>query len=221
MKLRSHLIALVIALLLPVILFAGIMLYTAYQQHRATTEHGMVDTARALSLAVDRELEASIRTLQALVTSEHLTSGDLGKFYRTAQDAIKSIPGSESIALLNPSGRQILNLRVPFGTKLPQAATPDLLKQIVVSRKPAVSNLFHSPMTDTPLVVVGVPVIRHQRVQYALELSTSPAFLVKLLSQQKIPPRWTGTIVDRNKIIIARTRELERFVGHTSRREGT
>ena len=215
MKLRSHLIALVIASLLPVILFAGVMIYTSYQQQRATIEGGMVDTARALSLAVDREIVASIRTLQALATSEYLTSGDLGRFYRSAQDAIKSIPGSQSMALMDTSGQQIFNLRVPFGAKLPPAAVPDLIKKIIGTRNPAVSNLFHSPMTDTPLIVVGVPVIRHGQVQYVLELSTSPAFLVTLLLQQKFPSHWTGTIVDGSKIIIARTRQPDRFIGQS------
>jgi signal transduction histidine kinase len=213
MKLRSHLIALVLASLLPAILFAGVIIYSSYRQQRATIEAGMVDTARALSLAVDRELQASIRTLQALANLEDFTSGQFGRFYRFAQDAIKGIPGSQSMALMDPSGHQILNLRVPFGTKLPPAAAPDLIKKIIVSKQPAVSNLFQSPMTDTPLIVVGVPVVRHGQVQYVLEVSTSPAFLAALLSQQKIPPDWTGMIVDSNKIIIARTRDPERFIG--------
>jgi hypothetical protein len=124
MKLRSHLIALVLASLLPVLLFAGVIIHTEYQQQHATIERGMIDTARALSLAVDRELQASIRTLEALATSEHITSGDLGKFYRSGEAVIQAIPGWQSIALVDPSGQQLFNLRVPFGTKTTSCRCP-------------------------------------------------------------------------------------------------
>jgi PAS domain S-box-containing protein len=213
MKLHSHLVALVIACLLPVILFAGVMIYASYSQQRAHIERGMIDTTRALSLAVDRELDASIRTLQVLATSDHLYSGDLEKFYRSAQDAVKNLAGWSSMALMDPSGRQILNLRRPLGTKLPQAAAPEVIQKVIDTKQPVVSNLFQTTIVETPLIVIAVPVMRNGQVQYVLESSTSPAFLATLLSQQKIPPQWRGTIIDNNKIIIARTRNPERYIG--------
>jgi signal transduction histidine kinase len=213
MKLRSHLIALVVASLLPVLLFAGAMIYISYRQQRADVERGVIDTARALSLAVDRELEASIRTLEAIATSEYLTSGDFRKFYAFAQDALRSIPGWESMALMDPAGRQILNLRSPFGTKLPPAAVPGVIRQVLATKAAAVSDLFLGTIVGTPLVVIAVPVIREGQVRYVLVSSTSPGFLATLLSQQKIPPDWIGGIVDKNNLVIARTRELEKHIG--------
>jgi signal transduction histidine kinase len=213
MKLRSHLIALVVASLLPVLLFAGAMIYISYRQQRADVERGVIDTARALSLAVDRELEASIRTLGAIATSEYLTSGDFQKFYAFAQDALKSIPGWESMALMDPAGRQLLNLRSPFGPKLPPAAVPNVIRQVLETKAPGVSNLFLGTIVRTPLVLIAVPVIRDEEVRYVLVSSTSPGFLATLLSQQKIPPDWIGDIADKNNLVIARTRELEKHIG--------
>jgi two-component system sensor histidine kinase UhpB len=158
-------------------------------------------------------LDASIRTLQVLATSEHLYSGDLKKFYSSAQEAVTNFAGWSSIALIDPSGKQILNLRRPFGTKLPQGGAPELVQEVVASRKPAISNLFRATIAETPLVVMAVPVLHDDQVTYVLAASTSPAFVATLLSQQKIPPDWTGTIIDNNKIIIARTRNPERYIG--------
>jgi PAS domain S-box-containing protein len=218
MKLRSHLIALAIASLLPVILFAGVMIYVSYQRQRAAVERDMIGTARALSLAVDRELEASMRTLEALAASEHLTSGDLRKFYYYAEDALKVLSGWENIALADVSGQQLLNSRRPFEEKLPSTAVPEVIERIIETRMPAVSDLFRGSISQTQVILIGVPVVREGRVRYVLASTTSPAFLATLLSQQKIPSDWIGAILDRNKIIIARTREANKFVGQPATR---
>ncbi|MEK7229379.1 MAG: hypothetical protein AAB154_04975, partial [Candidatus Binatota bacterium] len=81
MKLRSHLIILVVAALLPVLIFAGVMIVLFDRQQRATVESRLVDTTRALSLAVDGEVASWVSTLQALGVSKYLDSGDLSAFY--------------------------------------------------------------------------------------------------------------------------------------------
>lgn len=213
MKLRSHLITLVVVVLLPLLIFASVMIIVFGKEQRAAVEVGLVDTARALSLAIDRELLASIRTLQALATSKHLDSGDLRNFYDQAKRVLRAQGGWETILLVDPSGQQLINLRQPFGSPLPRSGAPDLIKQVFDTGRPAVSNLFWGHIAQRYLVGIDVPVIRDGRVRYVLTASTSPMFLVKLLREQKIPPDWLSTIIDRNKIIIARTRGLEQFLG--------
>lgn len=89
MKFRSYLIALVIVALLPLVIFAFATVVVSEREERFKLNRGLVDTARALSLAVDRELEASIRSLQVLATSEHLQSGNLKEFYEQAGTVMK------------------------------------------------------------------------------------------------------------------------------------
>ncbi|MBI2987125.1 MAG: hypothetical protein HYY45_10200 [Deltaproteobacteria bacterium] len=147
MKLRTHLIILVVAALLPVLIFAGVMLVIFSAQQRSAVENGLVDTARALSLAVDREIAVSIRTLEQLATSEHLDSGELGKFYDQALRALKIEPSWEAIVLVDPFGQQVINLRVPFEMPLPKTGVPQLIKQVIETGRPAISNLFTGPIT--------------------------------------------------------------------------
>jgi PAS domain S-box-containing protein len=213
MKLRTHLFILVIAALVPALIFSCVMIFVSYRQQRAEIERGMIDTARALSLAVDRELESAIRTLSAIAASEHLTAGNLRQFYLYAQDAIQVSRGWEGVALLDSAGQQLLNLRRPFGAKLPRSPVPDVIRRVVETREPTVSGLYRSPTRGDLLFFVAVPVVRNGEVRYVLASAASPAFLATLLLQQKIPPRWTGTILDQNKIIIARTREADKLVG--------
>jgi|GEM_PF-2225579 len=213
MKLRTHLIILVVAALLPVLIFAGVMLVQFSNQQRSAVENGLVDTARALSLAVDRELAVSIRTLEQLATSEHLDSGELRKFYDQASRTLKIEPSWEAILLIDPFGQQVINLRVPFGTPLPETGAPQLNKEVIETGQPAISNLFTGAIVKGPLIAIGVPVVRNGKVKYVLALSASPAFLLKLLAQQNVPSDWLATIIDRNQVIVARTRDFEKFVG--------
>ena len=213
MKLRTHLIILVVAALLPVLIFAGVMLVTFSAQQRSAVERGLVDTARALSLAVDRELAVSIRTLEQLATSEHLDSGELRKFYDQASRTLKIQPSWEAILLIDPFGQQVINLRVPFGTPLPETGASQLNKDVIGTGQPAISNLFTGAIVKGPLIAIAVPVVRDGKVKYVLASSTSPAFLLKLLAQQNVPSDWLATIIDGNQVIIARTRDFEKFVG--------
>ena len=213
MKLRSHLIILVVAALLPVVIFAGVMIVVFSKHQQAVVERGLLDTARALSIAVDRELEASIEVLQTLATSQCLDSGDLKQCYDQAMRLLRSYRRWEAILLFEPSGQQIVNTRRPFGSPLPPIGTTDVIKEVVQTAKPVVSNLYQGQLARGPIISIDVPVIREGKVKYVMAASASPAFLTRLLAQQKIPPDWLATIIDRNQIVIARTRDSEKFLG--------
>ena len=70
-----------VASTVPLLIFAAVMTTLFERQQRASVERGLRDTARALTLAVDHELFASISVLQALAASEPLETGNLGSFY--------------------------------------------------------------------------------------------------------------------------------------------
>jgi hypothetical protein len=68
----------VLASTVPLLIFAAVMTTLFERQQRASVERGLRDTARALTVAVDHELFASISVLQALAASEPLETGNLG-----------------------------------------------------------------------------------------------------------------------------------------------
>jgi PAS domain S-box-containing protein len=213
MKLRSYLIALIVATLLPVLIFIATMVLVFRGQQQTAVQRGLLDTARALSSAVDRELLASIRTLEALATSEFLDSGDLHRFHAQASRAQKAHEAWQSIVMVEPSSQQLVNTRFPFGAPLPHSALPKLVNEVGRTGKSAVSDLFTGAILKKPLLAVGVPVVREGKVKYILISSMSPVFLAQLLAQGNLTPSWLATVIDRNKIIIARTQQLEKFLG--------
>src|SRR5207245_4566526 len=85
--LRRHLVVLVLVTLAPVLAFAVWLVFRGNAQERAQLEHGLEETAEALSTAVDREIDRGVSTLQTLATSENLRTGDLERF-RTQAAAV-------------------------------------------------------------------------------------------------------------------------------------
>lgn len=213
MKLRSHLIILAIAALVPLLIFSTVMVFVRHKQQRAALEDRLLDTARALSLVIDRELTASIRTLEALATSEHLDSGDLKKFYEQAMRLLKAREDWDNILLADSSGRQLLNLRRPLGSPLPPVGELEEFQQVIETSRPVVSDLYFGRVSRKHLIGVSVPVVRNGKARYVLMSSRPPMSLLQILAQQSIPPDWLGTIADNKGIIIARTRNIEQMIG--------
>ncbi len=214
MKLRTHLIILVIAALLPSLILAAIMLVYFNNQQRTAVEDGLVNTARALSLAVDRELETSISALQALGSSEHLERADFRQFYEQARRVLTTQKRWSTIILFDSSARQVFNLLRPFGSPLPKdpPVNPGV-KNTIDLKRPFVSDLFVGRIPGEARIAVNVPVIRNGEVRYVLGVNFAPLTLINLIKEQNIPRDWLATIIDRNQVAIARTRDFEKFVG--------
>jgi PAS domain S-box-containing protein len=214
MKLRSYLILLVLAAALPVVLFAGIMSYRSYQQHRESLAQTMIERARAISAALDREFLVSIQSLKVLGASTRLDKGQLGDFYSDMKGALAGYSRAwQNLTLTDAAGQQLLNLRRPFGAKLPATGNPDAIAHVRRTKEPVIANLSSGPVSSVAAVVVHVPILRGGQVAYMINAIFYPAPLTDLLLQQKLPADWIATIVDRNHIIVARTRDAEKFFG--------
>ncbi len=82
MRIRSLLVLMAVAILLPVVLAAGIALDQIREGERAAALRGLRETARATSLIVDREVQGSLSALKALSHSRSLQQGDLAGLLR-------------------------------------------------------------------------------------------------------------------------------------------
>jgi len=213
MRLRSHLSILVVAAVVPLLIFSTVMVFVFNKQQRAAVENSLLDTARALSLAIDREITASIHTLEALATSDDLDSGDLGKFYEQAARVLKAREDWDNILLADSSGRQLLNLRRPFGSPLPPVGELEEFQRVIKTSRPVVSDLYFGRVSQKYLIGVSAPVVRKGKARYVLMSSRRPMSLLRILAQQNIAPHWLGTIADNKGIIVARTRNIEQMIG--------
>src|SRR5260370_1263652 len=98
MKLRNHILLLVVATVVPMTLFAAALIfYNARLQQRAA-ERGMRDTARALALAVDREIHDITTGVQTLAASRPLDDPpDLRRSYERAVSGSRGVRGGAGL----------------------------------------------------------------------------------------------------------------------------
>ena len=124
MRLRSHLVLLVLAAVLPVLAFSAVMAVVFSRQQRDAFEQRYLERVRAMRIALDRELEGHISALRVLSHSEYLASGDLRGFYEQLHRVQTEQPAWSTVALLERNGTQLFNLHQPFGAPPPPAASP-------------------------------------------------------------------------------------------------
>ena len=86
--LRTHLVALVAAALLPAFAVGAIAVAAAVDNYRRAFEHRLESTARALASAVDTEIAGSLLALSTLATARTLDDpADLAAFHERARRA--------------------------------------------------------------------------------------------------------------------------------------
>ena len=209
---RSRLVMLVTACSIPAFLMvAGLLAYDYHEDAERRIQNSTA-TARAIMSAVDRDQAGMHTGLLALATSPYLASDDLAAFYAQAQGALKT-QKTDNIVLLDPSGQQLMNTLRPFGSKLPNATNPMLLK-VFKTGKPVTADLFFGPVRNEYVLTEAVPVFHGDTIVYALAAAMWPERLASLLAQQRFPADETVTVLDSGGSIVARTSLLDRLIGH-------
>jgi PAS domain S-box-containing protein len=225
-SMRGYLALIVISILAPVLLFAGILFSRYYDKELASIEERLRNDARDLALGIDRDLQGQLYTLYALSVTQTIGNRDFEVFYQQAA-RVRDLTGLD-ILMRDRSGQQLVNTRVSWGTPLPVEAVPGDA-EVVATKKPFISGVFVGAVARRPIYTITVPVIEQDRVAYFLQLSLELQRLADVLSAN-IMPDPTAAIVDRNSIFMARTRQFDRFVGqraperlieHQSENEGT
>jgi len=229
-KLRWHLVVLLVATLVPLLLFAAILIQQQIKQQQENTHRGMHDTARALSLAVDREILSARAVLDTLEGSQNLEEGNFHTFHRLAAAAAAKRENFR-IILFAPDGQQLVNTARPYGVALPNPFQqgrpqgtypiyPDLalggtdhLKHVIETGQPTIADAFVSLTMRRPAVSIAVPVKRNGQLLYILDITFELGTFTNVLLEQGLPGGSEGIIVDRRGVVIAHTTAPERFVG--------
>ncbi|MGV3571489.1 MAG: ATP-binding protein [Ramlibacter sp.] len=206
---RARLVALVLAFMLPTVLAAVATILYVYQEERAAFEQGLVESGRALSLVVDRELASREAVLKTLAASPTLTQRDLRAFYHYAREIAPTT--DRTVVLMDPGQQQLLNTRRPLGEPLPRSGFA-AVRTAENARDTLVSDLYFAPIGKQHSFAVQVPVIRDDAVVYYLALGSYADTLQRILVGQQLPKGWIGAVVDRKGAVVARTRNAERFV---------
>jgi signal transduction histidine kinase len=205
MKLRSHLIVLMVGTLLPMVVFAIAGALWLIERERSTFERGATERVRAVITAVDSELRASVATLYALAAVRQISTGDLHSVHTELVRALASQPDWLGLSLADPSGQQLLNGRYPYGAKLPVIHERDSLERCLETRRAAIGNIAPVPDGNGYQFSIRVPVKVGGKIQYVLSAAVDPKTISTLIQAQLLPPAWIGAVVDGDMRFVARS----------------
>jgi PAS domain S-box-containing protein len=209
---RANLVLLVIACILPVAIAAAFLIVNFYAKGRQQLVDSALTRARSVIAAADRDIAATQLALQALATSRMLQSGDLAGFHARASDMVVKLK-ADSIVALAPDGQLLLSTLRPYGTPLPNMGKAPLLRQILATREPGVSDLFTGPISGKLIYTVAVPVQRDGAIMMTLNATITPALLSHVLAEQQLPPGWRASIVDRAGRVVTRSHDVDKYAG--------
>jgi PAS domain S-box-containing protein len=219
----------ILAVLLPLLAFAGVLLWYDVTRQYAIHRRGMLDTVRTFSLAVDREWATAQAMLQTLAASPLLAAEDLHAFYDHCAAQAGRYTGAW-IVLFAPSGQQVFHTLRPFGVTLPNAlaesavrppaqagelpvTNSDLVQRTFQTGESVYSDLFRGLVSQRPIIALNVPVQRGGHVVYVLSMGLIPEVFTRLLQARGISKDAISALVDRRGMIIARSWAPEQAIG--------
>ncbi len=211
MSIRSRLLALALAIVLPGLLGALWGLYALYQQQIQVATRNLSEIARAVASVVDKELARKEVTLRTLAVAPALERGEIATFYEFAKAAAPSV--ERTVVLIDLAGQQQLNTRIPLGTPLPRSRAFMGLGNELVADAAVVSDLYLAPLGNKLSFALRVPVLRDGRVIGFLSMGSFAETLQKALEDQRLPAGWNASVIDRKGVIVARRLKPAEFVG--------
>lgn len=213
-RISDLLTLLVLSILLPLLAFSAVVLWrvTEVEQSRAEQEAGIA--ANTLSQDIERDLRGITATLSGLSTSPALQTRDYKTFYAQADEVARML-GLPILVRDLRTGQQIINTRVPFGAPLPTNPLSEADRQVMQTRAPYVSDLVFGSVAQRKLMAVGVPVIINGTVEAVLLASLEPDRIISIMREQA-GGEFAFVVTDRKSVIIARSREQEKYLGAIS-----
>ncbi|MGB6550189.1 MAG: PAS domain S-box protein [Xanthobacteraceae bacterium] len=198
---RGYLLIMVLAIMLPVGAFAGVLFWRYADSEIARIDQQLENDARELALDVDRDLQAKIVTLETLATANSMENRDYARFYDRAT-RVKDLAGVD-ISLRARDGQQLANTRVPWGTPLPRNLFQND-DEAASTGKPYISNAVEGLVAGNPIYLISLPISDNGKVNYLLHMTVDLAQLGDLVRSDIVPGEIAG-ILDRDNVVMART----------------
>ncbi len=212
MALRTYLVLLIVGSMLPFLLVSGALLLRVLRDNRTAVERTLVESAHQQATELDAEMDATIRTLQALTTAPLLEDGDLAGYEALMRRVAVTQPWL-SIRMLSAGGQLLIDTEAGPGEPTNPVVDRESLAQMRDTPRPTVANLRRSP-TGVLAFAVRVPIVYDGTFRFVLTALLTPERVSAVIGREITRQNeWTRVVVDRAGMVVARTRNPERFVG--------
>ncbi|HEX2555090.1 MAG TPA: ATP-binding protein [Microvirga sp.] len=216
---RTHrlLISLLLAAVIPVLLFGTWVAYVTADRERAESRRAAAATVVQVAERVASELAKELDVAEALAGSADLDGPDLPTFYLEAQRITAARPLWETVSLVQPDGTQVLNILRPLGDPLGPISDAESFRRALGDKRPTIGGIGPvGRLSGKRLVSLQVPVIRDGVLRYILTIGLVPSGISAVLRDAGAPEGWVGTIVDAKGSIVARTAAESAEIGRSA-----
>lgn len=197
----------------PMLVFASILAYQQQVEHQARGQAALARSAQAAATSVGHLLDSTLVELRSLARVDHIERGDMAAMHAYASRVVQVDGRVRSISMTDAAGQQIFNTRVPYGSALPLSRVADLQAPLFSGAQGLISPLVDGALEKAPVVGVAVPVQVQGRTRYALRATLDLDEVAERLADQAWPTDWTATVLDQRHTIIARSRDVQRYIG--------
>jgi hypothetical protein len=209
LSIRAYLVLLIAAVLVPMLVLAGVLAWHYADAERRTIEAQRVDVANNLGHLIDRDIEGMAGFLNGVALSPRLQAAD-PEIVRRVVGLARS-RSFESLGLFDRNGK--LLVAMPEGGP-PFAAADAVGVAAVVGGLPVfVSDLQRTPDGKPGPYYISVPVLRDGTLIGVLTGGINVRHLQKLFGEAGLREGWRAGIVDRQGSILARSRDAEALIG--------
>jgi signal transduction histidine kinase/CheY-like chemotaxis protein len=200
-----HLLTLLTAIgLLPLAALGAWSVHLAAEYHQSEQERALLDQARALSSAVDAELDGTVATLASMARTPALDDGDVRAFYPIAREQGLAQPEWLGVTLADADGRMLFRTTALFDAPPQPIADPSSLRQALQLRRPIIGHVARGK-GGRPAVPVRYPVSDAAGHPYVLTAIVQPDRIVRVIARQQVPAGSMITVLDSDGTIVARS----------------
>ncbi len=161
-------------------------------------------SVRAISEAIDRQLEIESTLLRALRSLPAAEAGDWATLYDRALRMVVDQPVT-AVVLYDANGQQVFNTQRPYGETLPPPRSPERVREIARSGVGAVSDLVYGTVSQSWQLGVFLPIARSGQVTNVLAIGFEPKLIQQVLDRQRVPAGWLMSVIDGKGRIVARS----------------
>ena len=210
-------VALTLSIVAPLGVLSALSLQRAWARQRANVDRQNMATARAISVAIDTEVETTTAALEVFAALHALDEPDLAAFDSLARRLIVRQHDWSSIILADANDR-VLAAFPDSDTDVSGSATAGWARTVIATGHPKVSNLFTvADVRRGYFVMIAVPVIRDGHPWLALGARVRSDSLSAILRAQQTPPNISVALVDSDNRIVARSPRENEYVGTPAR----
>jgi signal transduction histidine kinase len=215
-KIRSHLLVLVAGAFVPLMVFAVAITSFSWWQQRKDLELRYLERVRAMTIALDAEMDGAIRMLRALGLSAEANGEPREAMMERLRRTLETQPLWSAVAMGDPGWTDVVSAgrdAMPGSSAgEPLAVDAATLRRTALSGLPAVSGVVRAADGHYE-TQIAVPIGKTGSVERVMVAVVDQSAWLKFLSQYPVGTGATMTLLDAQGRVIARTQDNARWVG--------